>query len=693
MEKRHTNRLINEKSPYLLQHAHNPVDWYPWSEEAFNRARAEKKPIFLSIGYSTCHWCHVMEKESFEDEEVAKVLNDAFVCIKVDREERPDLDNTYMMVSQIMTGGGGWPLNIILTPDKKPVFALTYIPKESRRGQIGIIELSNGIKELWREGPEEVERRAEEIIDRLQRLKRDQSGDVVNENILKSAYEQLSANYDPVNGGFGHSPKFPSPHNLMFLLRYFKRYGEPKALEMVENTLTKMRLGGVYDHLGYGFHRYSTDAGWFLPHFEKMLYDQGLLLYAYSEAYQISKKEFYKDVSYEILKFIKKDMTDAVGAFHSAIDADSEGEEGKFYTWSADEIENALGEEDAEIFMETYNIDESGNYVEEATGRSTGKNIIYLSRRLELSKYEKDGEESALAPTVEEMRQKLFQLREGRVHPHKDDKILSDLNGLMIAGLSKASQVFSDREFSDAAKSAADFILDKMLKKGKKLMHRYRDGEVSIDGFLDDYSFMIWGLLELYESTFESKYLSYAMNLNDELIKHFWDSKFGGFFFTSDEGEEVLLRSKVGHDGAIPSGNSIQMLNLIRLALITGNESLRERAYQLASGFAEDLSRGPAFHAQMVSGIDFALGPSYEVTIIGKREDPDTIRMIRRILEAYTPNTFTVLVEEGDALIRKISEFAGSIAKTIKGTAAYVCTDNTCKPPLTDENNLLELIG
>ena len=693
MDKQHTNRLIKEKSPYLLQHAHNPVDWYPWSEEAFEKARKEKKPVFLSIGYSTCHWCHVMEKESFENEEVAKIMNDTYVCIKVDREERPDLDNTYMMISQIMTGGGGWPLNIIMTPDKKPVFALTYIPRESRHGQMGIIELSSGIKELWTEGPDEVERRADEIISRLQRLKREQSGDVVNEKTIKSAYEQLGGNYDPVNGGFGHSPKFPSPHNLMFLLRYYRRTGDKKALEMVEHTLLKMRLGGVYDHIGFGFHRYSTDPGWFLPHFEKMLYDQGLLLYVYSEAYQVTRNEFYRKVAYEILEFLRKDMTDGVGAFHSAIDADSEGEEGKFYTWTADDVRSVLGEKDAELFMEVYSTDESGNYVEESTGRSTGRNIIFLDRRLEDIAASRGEDANAFVSSMENMRQKLLESREKRVHPHKDDKILSDLNGLVIAGLSKASQVFSDGEFSDAAKSAADFILSRMVKDGKILMHRYRDGEVSINGFLDDYAFMIWGLTELYQSTFETDYLEKALELNTSLIEHYWDAKSGGFYFTSDEDEEVLLRSREGHDSAIPSGNSVQMTNLIRFSMITGDDSLKEMAYQLANAFAEDVERGPAFHTHLISGINFAVGPSFGITITGKYDDPATESMISRIRETFVPNGITVLVDENDSKIKRISEFAGSLMKTEKGAVAYVCTDNTCKPPITYGNKLVEVIG
>ncbi|HKJ96495.1 MAG TPA: thioredoxin domain-containing protein, partial [Thermoplasmataceae archaeon] len=342
----HTNRLINEKSPYLLQHAHNPVDWHPWSEEAFEKARKEDKPVFLSIGYSTCHWCHVMERESFEDEGVAKVLNEVFVCIKVDREERPDLDSTYMIVSQMMTGSGGWPLNIIMTPEKKPIFALTYIPKESRHGQMGLVELAKGINDLWKESRNDLETKADEVIGNMKKVVREQSGDIVNEETLNRVYDSLKANFDRDNGGFGVAPKFPSPHNLLFLMRHFKRHGESESLEMVEKTLLRMRMGGVYDQIGFGFHRYSTDSGWFLPHFEKMIYDQALLMLAYTDAFVLTGNDFYKHVSDEILEFVKREMLSPEGGVYTAIDADSENEEGKYYTWKWEEIMSALGNDD-----------------------------------------------------------------------------------------------------------------------------------------------------------------------------------------------------------------------------------------------------------------------------------------------------------------------------------------------------------
>lgn len=688
---KYSNSLINEKSPYLLQHAHNPVNWYPWSEEAFEKARIGDKPVFLSIGYSTCHWCHVMERESFEDEEVARVLNEVFVCIKVDREERPDLDSTYMMVSQMMTGSGGWPLNIIMTPDKKPFFALTYIPKETRHSQMGIIELAKGIKELWRESRQDLEAKAQDLINNMKRVVREQSGNIVNEETLSLVYNSLRTNFDSENGGFGVSPKFPSPHNLLFLMRHYRRYGDSESLDMVEKTLMKMRNGGVYDQVGFGFHRYSTDSGWFLPHFEKMIYDQALLMMTYTDAFVLTGNDFYKHVTDEILEFLKREMVSEEGGFFTAIDADSENEEGKYYTWKWEEIVSILGEKDAEFFGDIFNVDPDGNYVEEATGRNTGKNILYLDKPLGQSAAMRGEDFEEFFSRVNHLRLKLLEKRSKRVYPHKDDKILSDMNGLMIAALSRAFQKFSDRNYIDIAQKAADFIIERMISEDR-LLHRYRDGEAAVDGFIDDYAFFTWGLLELYESTFETRYLEYAIRLMEYSINHFWDERSGGFYYTSDASEALLIRSKEGHDGAIPSGNSVHMLNMLRISLIKGDEDLKEQALKVASSVAEDMQRGPMYHSFLASAIDFAVGPSFEITVAGRKELPETAIIVDQLRQRYFPNKVTVLYDGEDQAIKALSERVRNTEIEDDRTTVYVCSDNTCFPPVYTTEDLIRLI-
>ncbi|MEN3037834.1 MAG: thioredoxin domain-containing protein, partial [Candidatus Kryptonium sp.] len=509
------NRLINEKSPYLLQHAENPVDWYPWCDEAFEKAKVEDKPIFLSIGYSTCHWCHVMEKESFEDEEVAKILNENFVSIKVDREERPDIDSVYMSVCQAMTGHGGWPLTIIMTPDKKPFFAGTYIPKHSRFGRIGLIDLLQRVSHLWKENKEKLLSLADEITtDLKQAFSQSIVNDTIDESVLSLAYDQLKSQFDPEYGGFGKAPKFPIPHNLMFLLRYWRKTGNPKALEMVEQTLNSMYLGGIYDHIGFGFHRYSTDRYWLLPHFEKMLYDQALLLIAYLETYQATQNQKYARICNEISSYVLRNLTNPNGGFFSAEDADSEGEEGKFYLWEFNELKEILNQEEFNFVVGKFNIQIDGNYYDEVRKSKTGKNIFYLTEHLSNENITK----------WETIRQKLFKYREQRIHPLKDDKILTDWNGLMICAFARAYSVLRNENYLNIAKNSADFILKNLLKDGK-LLHRFRDGEAKINAYLDDYAFLIWGLIELYEASFETKYLRNAIVLTEKMIQLFWDDE------------------------------------------------------------------------------------------------------------------------------------------------------------------------
>ena len=515
LESQHrANRLAREKSPYLLQHANNPVDWYAWGDEAFEKAKEEDKPIFLSIGYSTCHWCHVMEKESFEDDETAQLMNDTFVSIKVDREERPDIDHVYMTVCQMMTGSGGWPLNVIMTPDRKPFFATSYLPKQSIYGRLGMDDLSRQVKKLWTESRDQVLDSSEKVMLALNRIQEDSPGQSLGKEVLNTAFRQLSQNYDPKHGGFGNAPKFPTAHNMLFLLRYWKRTGDDSALRMVEGTLKAMRQGGIYDQIGFGFHRYSTDERWLVPHFEKMLYDQAMLAMIYTEAYQATGKEDYATTANEIFTYVLRDMTAVEGGFFSAEDADSEGEEGKFYVWTMDEIRNLLDSSEAELVTEVYRAADVGNFHEEATGQLTGSNILHMRQSLHETALRLGIPPEELKTRLEQARLKLFEAREKRIHPYKDDKILTDWNGLMIAALSKAAQVFDRPDYANAAMKAADFILSTLRAPDGRLLHRYRDGEAGMPPNVDDYVFMIWGLLELYEATFEIRYLKTALDLN-----------------------------------------------------------------------------------------------------------------------------------------------------------------------------------
>ena len=692
------NRLKDEKSPYLLQHADNPVDWYPWGDEAFEKARKEQKPILLSIGYSTCHWCHVMEHESFEDAEVAKLMNDTFVSIKVDREERPDIDNIYMTVCQMLSKGGcGWPLNVIMTPDKKPFFAATYIPKETRFGRAGMLDLVPRIKEIWENDREKVLESADKItaaVIKATDVTESSESQDLTVSTLNTGYNQLMGRYDERSGGFGTAPKFPSPHNQLFLLRYWNRTGDEQALEMVEKTLTEMRRGGVYDHVGYGFHRYSTDPGWLVPHFEKMLYDQAMIAMSYTEAYQATGDVDYERTAREIFTYVLRDMTSPEGGFYSAEDADSEGEEGKFYVWEEEEIIDVLGKEEAGLYISTYNVQRSGNFSDEASGKKSGANILHLKKPLSEIAASYDLSADGLQTRLEASRKKLFSVREKRVHPYKDDKILTDWNGLMIAALSMGGRAFGDSQYTEAAKRAADFILKDMRKPDGSLLHRYREGEAGIEGNVDDYAFFIWGLLELYETDFDIKYLRAALELQDQMINRFWDEDNGGFYFTSDNAEKLIARQKEIYDGAIPSGNSAAILNLLRIGRITGNPEYDKKASKLGSAFSSTVARAPMAHTQFMCGLDFGIGPSYEVVVVGDPGKDDTQEMLRALNKDYSPNKVVLLRgPDGDADITGIAEFTKSQASIDGKATAYVCLNYICKLPTTDVDKMLELLG
>jgi uncharacterized protein YyaL (SSP411 family) len=681
------NRLFLEKSPYLLQHAHNPVDWYPWGEDAFLRAAKENKPVFLSIGYSACHWCQVMEAESFEDEKVAGLLNQHFVSIKVDREERPDIDKIYMTVCQSMTGSGGWPLTVIMTPDKRPFFAGTYFPKEAKFGRQGLMQILPQVANLWESERDKLLEIGDQTAEMVRNLSSAvQAGELSVGNIEES-FVLLQGRFDPQYGGFGGAPKFPSGHTLSLLLRWWKRSGDEKALAMVEKTLDAMRRGGMYDQLGFGFHRYSTDVRWLVPHFEKMLYDQAMLAIACVEAYQATRKAEYAETARQVFTYVLRDMTSPEGGFYSAENADSEGEEGKFYVWTQEEIRQILGDRQADVFSRFYGVTEGGNF-------EGARNILHVSKNLdEFAKSEVIQPEN-LKETLEESREKLFRLREKRIHPSKDDKVLTDWNGLMIAALAKGAQAFDQPDYADAAARAADFLLKNLRRPDGRLLHRYREGEAAIVGYLDDYAFLIWGLLELYEATFQTRYLKEAVTLANDMLKIFWDEKDGGFFFTGEDAEEVLARTKEVYDGAIPSGNSVALLDLIRLGRMTANEEFEDKATALMRAFGGQITRSPTAFAQLLVGVDFALGPTKEIVIAGGLGQEDTKKMLGAIHQRFLPRQVLIFhpEDENREAIEQLAPFVKE-QNSIDGKAtAYVCENYACKIPTTKVEQMISQI-
>ncbi len=687
------NKLINEKSPYLLQHAYNPVNWFPWGDEAFEKARLEDKPIFLSIGYSTCHWCHVMEKESFEDTEVAKLMNDAFVSIKVDREERPDIDGIYMSVCQMITGGGGWPLTIVMTPDKKPFFTGTYFPKHTRFNRIGMMELVPRLKEVWTTKKDDVLKSADEIASSLKKQSFISDSNEIDESILDKAYDELNKRYDEANGGFGNAPKFPSPHNLLFLLRYWKRKDVPKSLEMVEKTLTEMRCGGIYDHIGFGFSRYSTDQHWLVPHFEKMLYDQAMLVMAYTETYVATKNKFYKETAKEILEYVLRDMTHPEGGFYSAEDADSEGEEGKFYLWDADELRNVLEKDESDFTIKVFNTADDGNWIDESKGMMPGTNILYLKKSNKELADQLNITEDDFTKKLESIRKKLFNYREKRIHPHKDDKILTDWNGLMISAFAKAAQAFDDKEYTDAAIKSYSFIEKYLTGKDGRLIHRFRDGESGLQAHIDDYAFMINALIDLYETNFEIKFLKRAIELNEILMKEFWDEHNGGFYFTSSKSEELIARQKDVYDSALPSGNSVALLNLIRLSRFTANIYFEKKASLLVKYFSGYISKSPSAFCMFMCGLDFLFSSSTEIVIVSEKKDDQAIQGINLIRNIFNPNKIVILKSSDyQNEFGELLSFTKDMKMKDNNTTFYVCRDYSCNQPVNSIKELQKLL-
>lgn len=697
-ELKYTNRLINSKSPYLLQHAHNPVDWYPWGEEAFARARKENKPIFLSVGYSTCHWCHVMEHESFENPQVAQILNDNFVCIKVDREERPDVDSVYMTFVQAATGSGGWPMTVWLAPDLKPFFGGTYFPPEQLAAVLGKIAAA------WRTDHDKIMASGDNVINQLRRFTETPraASSELGKSLLDKTYEQIKSSYEPRYGGFGDAPKFPRPVTLNFMLRYYARTGTKDALGMSLFTLRKMADGGMHDHIGGGFHRYSTDARWHVPHFEKMLYDQAQLACSYLDAYQITHDKFYADTARDILAYVQRDMTGDQGQFFSAEDADSPlpgnpaaHAEGAFYVWEKNEIVEALGKESAEIFNYYYDVENGGNVDNDPRGEFPNKNVLIVSHTVEetAKKFGKSPEE--IGEILADARQKLFAVRAKRPRPHLDDKTITAWNGLMISAFARAYQVLDDPQYLAAATKSAQFIKTKLYDaKTGKLVRRYRSGEATIDGFADDYAFLIQGLLDLYEASFDINDLAWASDLQKKQNELFWDSTGKGFFSTAGNDPSVLLRMKEDYDGAEPSPNSIAALNLLRLSQMLDEKSFREMAEQTLAAFGARMQQAPSAMPQMMVALDFSLAKPKQIVIAGKPDAADTRSMLRAVNETFIPNKILLLADGGggQAFLGEHLEFIQDV-KPINGKAtAFVCQDYVCQIPTTNLNILTRLL-
>lgn len=681
---KHTNNLINETSPYLLQHAHNPVDWYPWGEAALSRARAEDKPILLSIGYSACHWCHVMEHESFENEEIARLMNENFVNIKVDREERPDLDQIYMNAVQMMTGHGGWPMTMFLTPDGVPFYGGTYFPPSDRYNMPGFPRILASVAEAYRSQPEQVANTATAMLGELRRVSlAEATQNSLTIELCDSAVRRISANYDRTNGGFGGAPKFPPAMNLEFLLSMHSRTQAAEVLEMVEHTACKMSEGGMYDQLGGGFHRYSVDAKWLVPHFEKMLYDNALLSRMYLHLYQVTGNADARRIAEETLDYVVREMTDGEGGFYSSQDADSEGEEGKFFVWSRAEVLQTLGEHDGNIFCDYFDVTQAGNF--------EGQNILHITAPIEevAERNKITGEELVFILT--RARQKLFDLREQRVKPGRDEKVLTAWNGLMLSSFAEASAILDRPDYRRIAAANASFLLDRMVRDGL-LLRTYKDGQAKLNGYLEDYACLIDGLISLYEATGELNWIKSALDLAEKMVEQFWDESAGGFFFTGQSHEQLIVRSKEFMDNATPSGNSIATLGLLKLSLLTGNEDYRRHATAVLQLLADQIRRYPAAFGFALKALDFYLDSPLEVVLVGSA-GPDLAALTRTVWRKYLPNRVIALCsrdyDQAEALIPL---FAG---RNTLGTnpTAFVCRANTCQEPAKTPDQLAKQLS
>jgi uncharacterized protein YyaL (SSP411 family) len=726
----HTNHLAQERSPYLLQHAHNPVDWYPWGEEAFAKARRENKPIFLSIGYSTCHWCHVMEHESFENEETAAIMNRDFVNIKVDREERPDVDRVYMTFVQATTGGGGWPMSVWLTPDLKPFVGGTYFPPEDRYGQPAFNKVLERIAAAWKHDHEKIVDQSAKILSALRESQASESGSggKIDVGVFEKAYEQFDRSYDPREGGFGTAPKFPRPVALNFLTRFYAR--DPRsdsgkhALEMDLFTLRKMAAGGIHDHIGGGFHRYSVDRYWHVPHFEKMLYDQAQLEVAYLDAFQITQDRQYADVARDILGYVSRDMTAKDGGFLSAEDADSvvpvptrrddrrinsdpkvsdahraplqKKAEGAFYVWTEKEIDSALGD-DAGIFKFHYGVQPHGNAPEGSDPQDEfrGKNILIERHTIAETASHFKKSEDEVRRLLARSREQLLEIRNKRPRPHLDDKIIAAWNGLMISAYARAAQVLGDPHYLESATRAARFLRTKLYDEKSKVLYRsYRGGRGDIEGFADDYAFVIQGLLDLYEGSFDVEWLKFAVELQETQDRLFFDEKSGGYFTTSGKDSSVLLRMKDDNDSAEPAASSVAALNLLRLAQIRNDKQMEDRARKTIDAFSATFSHFASAMPQMLVALDYSLSKPRQIVIAGKRDAPATKALVTEVYRHFLPNTILLLADggEGQKYLGEKNEAIRAMSPIDKKPAAYVCENFTCKAPVTDLKALAALV-
>ncbi len=684
MAEQHTNRLIHETSPYLLQHAHNPVDWYPWGDEAFEKAKSENKPILLSIGYSACHWCHVMEHESFENDQIAAVMNDLFVAIKVDREERPDLDEIYMNAVQMLTGRGGWPMTVFLTPDGKPFYGGTYFPPEDRPGMPGFPRVLMGVAQAYRERPQDVEKSVGQILSALQRMSHSQeSKSTFSLDAIAESAEQISRAYDSDHGGLGQAPKFPNVGVYELFLRHYHHSKNQRFLEMVSHTLTKMAQGGIYDHLGGGFHRYSVDAKWLVPHFEKMLYDNAQLVRIYAQLYCVTGDELFKDVTEETVDYLLREMFQREGGFYSTQDADSEGKEGKFFVWSPQEINQILGEEAGEIFARIYDVSDFGNFED--------KNILHPILTLEQASklFKKDAAE--IAALVADSKKKLFQEREKRIKPFRDEKIITSWNGLMLSGLAEAIKISANLTYVDTANRTIQFIFSKMFRDGH-LLHTYKDGKAKLLGYLDDYAFLAVGLLDLYEATFDRTHLARAIELTDITLSEFWDPKDGGFFYTGKSHEQLISRAKPVFDASIPSGNSMATHLLLRVYHLTGTEDYLKRAETVLRSYYDAMVSQPFGFAHMLCALDLYLRKPKEIVVVGKRKDPKTAELVRGIHSLYLPNK-TLQLAGPDEALEKISPLLQGKTQLDGKPTVYVCQNFTCSAPVTSWEDIKRLLA
>jgi uncharacterized protein YyaL (SSP411 family) len=679
-EHKHTNRLAGETSPYLLQHKNNPVEWYPWGEEALGRAKNEDRPILLSIGYSACHWCHVMERESFENEEIARQMNELFVNIKVDREERPDLDQIYMNAVQMMTRHGGWPLTVFLTPDLVPFYGGTYFPPEDRHQMPGFPRILAAVSEAYRTRPEEVKQSAWEILAELRRMGLAQeSAEAINAQLLDNAYRGLARTYDPRHGGFGGAPKFPSSMNLDFLLRTFRRTNDARALEMVTHTCRMMASGGMYDQLGGGFHRYSTDAHWLVPHFEKMLYDNALLARLYLHTHQATGEGFFRRVAEEILGYVAREMTDEAGAFYSTQDADSEGVEGKFFVWDKEEVESLLGPEDARLFCAYHDVTEGGNFEEQ--------NILHVPRAAAEVAREQNVTAERLAEAVERGRGILFTERERRVKPGRDEKVITAWNGLMLEAFAEAAAVLERADYREAAERNAEFILGTLSRDGL-LLHVYKDGLAKHAGFLDDYSYVVSGLVTLYETTGRRRWLEEAVRLAGKMVEEFWDEEGGGFFYNGRSGEQLIVRNKDYFDNATPSGNSVAAEALLRLSVLTGNEDYRRKAVNVLRLVRDAVERYPSAFGYALGALDFYLSTPKEVVLVAGVDEEGARLLRREVWGRYLPNKVVAEATGDDPAAAELVPLLRERTALGGRATAYVCENYTCLQPVNEPGEL-----